>query len=129
IHSLFHQMRSLLIILSSLFVLSFADLSAIHEKPITIRVKNGSTLTLNIPASTTIWRRKFKREGFTLEYPVDYLDKNQDNATSWSSSQDHRAEQYVKALPRHLRQVEIRIPSKPFITAPGQMITMVSCLL
>ncbi|GMR55824.1 hypothetical protein PMAYCL1PPCAC_26019, partial [Pristionchus mayeri] len=75
IPSTFSQMNYPFLLLSSLFVSSLADLPAIHERAIAIRVKNGSTLTLNIPAPTTIWRRKFK---------------------------DDRAEQYVKACNPHL---------------------------
>ncbi|GMR52392.1 hypothetical protein PMAYCL1PPCAC_22587, partial [Pristionchus mayeri] len=48
------------VLLSSLFILSLADLPAIHEKPITLRVKSGGPLSIKIPAPTNIWHRKFK---------------------------------------------------------------------
>ncbi|GMR51268.1 hypothetical protein PMAYCL1PPCAC_21463, partial [Pristionchus mayeri] len=48
------------IIFWSFFVLSLADLPAIHEKPIAVRIKSGANLSIKIPAPTTIWHRTFK---------------------------------------------------------------------
>ncbi|GMR55826.1 hypothetical protein PMAYCL1PPCAC_26021, partial [Pristionchus mayeri] len=45
-------------LISSLFVQ--AHLSAIHEKPITLKVKNGGPLSIKIHTPTTIWHREFK---------------------------------------------------------------------
>ncbi|KAF8360515.1 hypothetical protein PRIPAC_87438 [Pristionchus pacificus] len=65
-----------LLLLSSLFVLSLADLPAIHEKVVPIKVKSGGPLSLKIPAPTTIWHRKFKdgRAEQYMEACNPYLD-------------------------------------------------------
>ncbi|GMR55822.1 hypothetical protein PMAYCL1PPCAC_26017, partial [Pristionchus mayeri] len=61
--------------LSSLFVFAQADITAIYEKPITLKVKQGEDLTINIPVPTSKWYRTFQdgRERQNVEACDSYI--------------------------------------------------------
>ncbi|GMR51274.1 hypothetical protein PMAYCL1PPCAC_21469, partial [Pristionchus mayeri] len=86
-HAFFLFLTSLVVplllpsLLSSLFVQ--AHLSDIHDKPITLKVKNGEPLSINMHTPTNIWHRKFK-DGRPKQF-VDACDHFIDVCERWRS--------------------------------------------